>query len=118
MLHIFADPADMQGELLTIRGSEVNHIRNVCRLQPGDEISVSNGMDAKEYRYGIEEIHEDSVVCRLRFIKDADVELPVKVYLFQGLPKADKMDMIVQKCTELGVCSVIPVADTLRCQAG
>ncbi len=110
MLHLFADPADMQDGLLTITGSEVNHIRNVLRMKPGDELDVSNGTDAKEYRYGIEMMDAEKIVCRLRFVKDSDVELPVKVYLFQGIPKSDKMDLIVQKCVELGVFSVIPVS--------
>ncbi len=110
MLHLFADPADMQDGLLTITGSEVNHIRNVLRMKPGDELDVSNGTDAKEYRYGIEMMDAEKIVCRLRFVKDSDVELPVKVHLFQGIPKSDKMDLIVQKCVELGVFSVIPVS--------
>ena len=109
MLHLFADPSDVQDELLTITGPEVNHIRNVMRLKPGEEISVSIGGDGKEYRYGIESYTEDSVLCRLRFVKDKEVELPVKVLLFQGLPKADKMDLIVQKAVELGAAEIIPV---------
>lgn len=110
MLHLFADPSDVQDELLTITGPEVNHIRNVMRLKPGEEISVSIGGDGKEYRYGIESYTEDSVLCRLRFVKDKEVELPVKVRLFQGLPKADKMDLIVQKAVELGAAEIIPVS--------
>ena len=110
MLHLFADPSDVQDELLTITGQEVNHIRTVMRLKPGEEISVSIGGDGKEYRYGIESYTEDSVLCRLRFVKDKEVELPVKVLLFQGLPKADKMDLIVQKAVELGAAEIIPVS--------
>lgn len=110
MLHLFADPSDVQDELLTITGPEVNHIRNVMRLKPGEEISVSIGGDGKEYRYGIESYTEDLVLCRLRFVKDKEVELPVKVLLFQGLPKADKMDLIVQKAVELGAAEIIPVS--------
>ena len=110
MLHLFADPSDVQDKLLTITGPEVNHIRNVMRLKPGEEISVSIGGDGKEYRYGIESYTEDSVLCRLRFVKDKEVELPVKVLLFQGLPKADKMDLIVQKAVELGAAEIIPVS--------
>ena len=110
MLHLFADPSDVQDEFLTITGPEVNHIRNVMRLKPGEEISVSIGGDGKEYRYGIESYTEDSVLCRLRFVKDKEVELPVKVLLFQGLPKADKMDLIVQKAVELGAAEIIPVS--------
>ena len=109
MLHIFVDPAQMQGELLYVTGRDVNHIKNVLRLKPGDEISVRTGQDEREYRYGIEEFTDSEVVCRLRFVKESDVELPVKVYLFQGLPKSDKMDLIVQKAVELGAAEIIPV---------
>lgn len=109
MLHIFADPSQMTGEILRITGNEVNHIKNVLRMKPGEEISVSNGVDQKEYRYGIETIGEDEILCRLHFVKENDVELPVRVLLFQGLPKGDKMDFIVQKAVEMGVAEIIPV---------
>ena len=109
MLHIFVDPAQMQGDLLRVSGRDVNHIKNVMRLKPGDEISVRTGQDEREYRYGIEEFTDSEVICRLRFVKESDVELPVKVYLFQGLPKADKMELIIQKAVELGVTEIIPV---------
>ena len=109
MLHIFVDPAQMKGDLLYVTGKDVNHIKNVMRLKKGDEISVRTGRDDREYRYGIEEFTDSEVVCRLRFVKEADVELPVKVYLFQGLPKADKMELIIQKAVELGAAEIIPV---------
>lgn len=109
MLHIFVDPAQMQGDLLRVTGKDVNHIKNVLRLKPGEEISVRTGQDEREYRYGIEEYTDSEVICRLRFVKESDVELPVKVLLFQGLPKSDKMDLIVQKAVELGVAEIIPV---------
>lgn len=109
MLHIFVDPAQMQGDLLHVTGKDVNHIKNVMRLRAGDEIIVRTGQDEREYRYGIEEFTDSEVICRLRFVKESDVELPVRVYLFQGLPKADKMDLIVQKAVELGVSEIIPV---------
>ena len=109
MLHIFVDPAQMKGDLLYVTGKDVNHIKNVMRLKQGDEISVRTGQDDREYRYGIEEFTDYEVVCRLRFVKEADVELPVKVYIFQGLPKADKMELIIQKAVELGAAEIIPV---------
>ena len=114
MTHLFVDPADMTGDTLIITGADYNHIKNVLRMRPGDELSVSNGTDSREYRYGIEEIREDGIVCRLRFIKEAEVELPVRMTLFQGLPKGEKMEWIVQKCTELGVFSIVPV-EMSRC---
>ena len=79
-------------------------------MQPGEEIAVSNGEDGKEYRCGLEELREDEIICTLRFVKEDGVELPSKIYLFQGLPKADKMELIVQKAVELGVYEIIPVA--------
>ncbi len=95
---------------VTIIGADVNHVRNVLRMKPGEEISVSNGQDGREYRCGIRSMEEDRIVCELRFIKEDKVELPARVYLFQALPKADKMELIIQKAVELGVYRIIPVA--------
>lgn len=110
MYQFFVEPSQIQGNRIVITGSDVNHIKNVLRMKPGDEIAVSNGMDGKEYRCGIEAFTEDEIVCGLRFIKEDGVELPSKIYLFQGLPKADKMELIIQKAVELGAFEVIPVA--------
>lgn len=110
MYQFFVEPSQIQGTRVVITGNDVNHIKNVLRMQPGEEIAVSNGEDGKEYRCGIEELYEDEIVCTLRFIKEDGVELPSKIYLFQGLPKADKMELIVQKAVELGVYEIIPVA--------
>ena len=110
MYQFFVEPSQIQGTRVVITGNDVNHIKNVLRMQPGEEIAVSNGEDGKEYRCGIEELYEDEIVCALRFVKEDGVELPAKIYLFQGLPKADKMELIVQKAVELGVYEVIPVA--------
>lgn len=110
MYNFFVDPSQIQGKDIVITGSDVNHIRNVLRMKVGEELSVSNGIDEKEYRCGIEEFREDSILCKLRFVKEAEMELPSKIYLFQGLPKADKMELIIQKAVELGVYEVIPVA--------
>lgn len=110
MYQFFVEPSQINGNRIIITGSDVNHIRNVLRMKIGEEIAVSNGIDGKEYRCGIEEYSEDSVLCTLRFIKEDGIELPSKVYLFQGLPKADKMELIVQKAVELGAYEIIPVA--------
>lgn len=116
MHQFFVQPSqiNISDKTVTITGADVNHIRNVLRMKPGEEISVSNGMDGKEYRCGIRLLEEGRIVCELRFIKEDAVELPVKVYLFQCLPKADKMEWIVQKAVELGVYEIIPVASA-RC---
>ena len=102
MYQFFVDPGQIQGKRIIIKGKDVNHIKNVLRMKTGDEISVSNGMDGKEYRCGIETLSGEEIVCELRFIKEEGMELSSKVYLFQGLPKADKMELIIQKAVELG----------------
>lgn len=110
MYQFFVEPGQIDGKTITILGNDVNHIKNVLRMKPGEEIAVSNGIDGREYRCQIEEISAQSVVCRLRFIKEDGLELPSRVYLFQGLPKADKMELIIQKAVELGAYEIIPVA--------
>lgn len=116
MYHFFVEPEQIHTDdkSVIILGTDVNHIKNVLRMKVGEEISVSNGQDGCEYRCGIAELKEDSIRCELRFVKEDSVELPVKVTLFQGLPKGDKMELIVQKAVELGVYEIVPVA-TKRC---
>lgn len=116
MYQFFVEPnqINLQDKKVIILGSDVKHIKNVLRMKPGEELSVSNGQDGREYRCGIVELSEECVICELRFIKEDNVELPSGIYLFQGLPKSDKMEWIIQKAVELGVREVIPVA-TKRC---
>lgn len=109
MYQFFVPPENIQGNRIVITGEDVNHIKNVLRMKIGEEIAVSNGEDGKEYRCGIVEL-SDEIVCELRFVKEDGVELSSQVYLFQGLPKADKMELIIQKAVELGVHAVVPVA--------
>lgn len=112
MYRFFVEPSQINvtDKSVIIIGSDVNHIKNVLRMKVGEELNVSNGQDGREYRCGIAALEEERIVCELRFIKEDNVELPAKVYLFQGLPKADKMELIVQKAVELGVYEIIPVA--------
>lgn len=109
MHQFFVDPENIQGKRVIITGSDVNHIKNVLRMQVGEELNISNGVDGKEYRCAIEELG-DEIICSLRFVKEDNVELPSKVYLFQGLPKSDKMELVIQKAVELGVYEIIPVS--------
>ena len=110
MNQFFVEQSQIQGKKIIITGKDVNHIKNVLRMKIGEELSVSNGVDGKEYRGIIEEFLEEEVICSLAFVKEDGVELPSKVYLYQGLPKADKMELIIQKAVELGVYEIIPVA--------
>lgn len=114
MYQFFVDSSQINGNEIVILGSDVNHIKNVLRMKAGEEVAVSNGVDGKEYRCEIASLQEDMVRLTLRFVKEDELELPSKVYLFQGLPKGDKMELIIQKMVELGVYEIIPVA-TKRC---
>lgn len=96
------------GTDIIITGGDVNHIRNVLRLKNGDEILVSDGR-GRDYMCSICDMDSDEVVCRVEDINDNFAELPVEVTLFQGYPKSDKMDLIVQKMVELGVHRIVPV---------
>lgn len=109
MYQFFVKPENIIGNRIIIDGSDVNHIKNVLRMRIGEEIAVSNGLDGKEYRCGITRLGDDIVECELRFVKEDAVELPIKIYLFQGFPKGDKNEMIIQKAVELGVFEIIPV---------
>lgn len=116
MHHFFVSPEqiNVDDKSVIITGADVNHMKNVLRVREGEEFSVSNGQDGKEYRCGVLAMEEDRILGELRFIKEGNVELPARIHLFQALPKADKMELIIQKAVELGVYRVIPVAAS-RC---
>lgn len=110
MYHFFVSPHQIQDKTIYIEGKDVNHIKNVLRMQIGEEIAVGNGEDDREFRCRIVAFEEERIVCELNFIRESGVELPVRVTLFQGLPKNDKMELIIQKAVELGVYEIVPVA--------
>ena len=84
-------------------------MKNVLRMKVGEKFQVSDGND-KKYVCRIEQMNEEEVQAGILEEMQADTELPSKIYLFQGLPKNDKMELIVQKAVELGVWEVIPVS--------
>lgn len=109
MHQFFVIPSQICQNNIIITGDDVNHIKNVLRLKIDEEIAVSNGVDGKEYRCRIKEMNEQNIACELLFIREEEVELPSKVYLFQAIPKGDKMEWIIQKTVELGVYQIIPI---------
>ena len=110
MYQFFINSCQVAEHEVTIIGEDVNHIKNVLRMKPGEEIAAIDHETGTEYRCEIEDFKEDTVQCKLLFTKEDGIELPSKVYLFQGLPKSDKMELIIQKAVELGVYKVIPLA--------
>lgn len=110
MYQFFVDPGQIQGTRITITGKDVNHIKNVLRMAVGDKICVINGQNNKEYYCEITAVGNDAVDTRICEIRESDQELGNEVVLFQGLPKSDKMELIIQKAVELGVHTIVPVS--------
>ncbi|MDE7250571.1 MAG: 16S rRNA (uracil(1498)-N(3))-methyltransferase, partial [Lachnospiraceae bacterium] len=110
MYQFFVDPSQIRDKDAVIIGKDVNHIKNVLRMKQGDRIILRNGFDSRRYLCRIEALCDEEIGCRVCEIEEGSTELPSKVYLFQGLPKSDKMETIIQKAVELGVYEIIPVA--------
>ena len=105
----FVSPEQVREEKIYVEGSDVNHMKNVLRMKNGEELTIGDG-DGWLYLCVVESYEEDMAVLKILEKKKDESELPSKIYLFQGLPKQDKMELIVQKAVELGVYQVIPVA--------
>ena len=110
MHRFFVEEPGMGEDRITITGGDVNHIKNVLRMSAGDQICVINGQNNKEYYCEITDIGVDAVETKICEIREADQELPNQIVLFQGLPKSDKMELIIQKAVELGVYRIVPVS--------
>ena len=82
-------------------------------MKTGEELWISDG-SKYEYRCTIESFEPDEVLLHIVYSQEPEYELPCRIYLFQGLPKADKMELIIQKAVELGAYEIIPV-ETKRC---
>lgn len=108
MHHFFVTPEQVQGETIQIEGNDVNHIKNVLRMKPGEKLKISDGSN-RSYLCEVDELTPDRIFLRVTEEERREVELLSKLYLFQGLPKSDKMELIVQKAVELGVYEIIPV---------
>lgn len=109
MYQFFIESENAAEKFVTITGSDVNHIKNVLRMKIGEKIRVST-KDGHSYFCSVCEITEDFVRADILHKDETGTELPCRIFLFQGLPKSDKMDWIIQKAVELGVYEIIPVA--------
>ena len=108
MHRFFIQHSQIQGSRLYVEGTDVNHIKNVLRMKPGDQVMVSDGEDM-QYLCALESFTDGLVWFEIVDTWKENRELPSKLYLFQGIPKSDKMELIIQKATELGVHEVVPV---------
>ena len=99
----------VKGEYIDITGDDVNHIKNVLRLKIDDCIQVCNSDTGNNYKAQIVSVEKSNIKCSIIEKLNSTVEYNVYINILQGLPKADKMELIIQKCTELGVQEITPV---------
>ncbi len=106
MFNFFAAEGSRRDDCYYIDGADLNHIKNVLRMKEGEHLLVSE----KGVSSLCELVSVDSSCAVARVVEESyqNTELPVEIHLFQGLPKSDKMELIIQKCTELGVHRIIP----------
>lgn len=109
MYHFFAEHENIHDTYIDITGTDVNHIKNVLRFREKDRLLISSG-DNVDYYCHISEMTDSYIRAEIDSVDQEGRELPCRITLFQGLPKADKMELIIQKCVELGVSEIVPVA--------
>ncbi|MGF7396963.1 16S rRNA (uracil(1498)-N(3))-methyltransferase [Thermoanaerobacterium thermosaccharolyticum] len=98
---------DIKDGIARINGDDAHHIINVLRFKIGTKLIISNGKN--QYIVTILDIENSSVILKIIEEYNQVVESPINITLYQGLPKSDKMDLIIQKCTEIGIKKIVPV---------
>lgn len=114
MYKFFVPGNQIEEDIINIIGTDVNHISNVLRLKIDDEILVTNKDNEKTYLSKIVKFSKENIICRIIKNKEDTTESNIYIDIYQGLPKSDKIEYIIQKTTELGVKNIIPV-DMERC---
>ena len=108
MYHFYTEKSNISEDTIIITGEDVNHIKNVLRMKEGEEIIICDS-EGTDYHTRIKSLDRDEVIAEILSSGISEAEMPFRVHLFQGLPKKDKMEMIIQKSVELGVHQIIPV---------
>lgn len=108
MHRFFVDRSQVEGETIWITGGDVNHIRNVLRMREGEQLQICDG-SSKVRLCQIVRIESDRIQTEILSVEESFAELPAQIYLFQGIPKGDKMEWIIQKAVELGVYAIVPM---------
>lgn len=109
MYQFFVEDEQVGRDFITITGSDAHHIKNVLRMKPGETVRVSS-KSGHDYLCSVLELADGFVQMDIVDSDAAGTELPGRIYLFQALPKGDRMEYIIQKAVELGVYEIIPVA--------
>ena len=109
MRKFFVSSNQIDDDKITIFNEDVNHIKNVLRLISGEQIKICNKETSENFICEIVEISKEHIDCKILEVAKSVAEGNVELTIFQGLPKADKMELIIQKCTELGATEFVPV---------
>ena len=109
MPKFFVKDNQVETNKINIVGTDVNHIKNVLRLNLKDKLEICNTDTSKNYLCEIINLKEDKIECNILNMLQSNAEPNVQVTIFQGLPKAEKMELVIQKSVELGVHDITPV---------
>ena len=107
MYNFFVKKENLKGDVAIIDGGDFNHIKNVLRMKEGDEFLISEGGTNSLCK--IVNFESECVVAKIVEKNYLDTSLPIEIYLFQGLIKSDKFELVIQKAVELGANKIIPV---------
>ena len=111
MNHFFVEKNQLHKDGIMIdQPGDINHIRQVLRLREGDRITVAAGDEDREYLCRIRKMDDNGIQLAIEDVYGMGRELPVEITLYQGLPKGDKMEWVIQKAVELGAARIVPVA--------
>lgn len=108
MHKFFVSKEQINGNIISILNDDAHHISKVLRLRVNEKIEVSDGAGV-EYICSIKEISKKEISCTIIETVESTSESQIEITLFQGIPKSQKMDLIVQKCVEIGVVNFFPV---------
>lgn len=114
MQKFFIEEKQIEKDKIYIQGSDVKHISSVLRLEKEEKIQICNKETMQNYIVEIEQIEKDKIITKIIQKLETNIESNVEIHLYQGLPKADKMELIIQKTTELGIYKITPI-DMVRC---
>ena len=109
MYQFFVEDSQVGKDFITMTGADVNHIKNVLRMKPGEDVRISS-QGGHDYACRVLEVTDTFVQLTILDDQIESTELANPVFLFQALPKGDRMEYVVQKAVELGVHEIIPVA--------
>lgn len=109
MYQFFVTDDQIGDDTIRVIGSDVNHMKNVLRMKPGERVRISN-QSGRDFLCSVESLSENEIRLHIEQKDIPGTELPAKIYLFQGIPKGERMETVIEKTVELGVYEIIPVA--------